>query len=129
MRFCVYQGITTLINSAYKDMGHAQMVGTNLKQSRMNKLTMFCGRVLLDTLRHFLNYEKIISTRMHAMGNDDVDNKTSDEITIKKWGTGQTEQPLIPEHPGYSPKLNSLRDLSIWFEAMVTEAVVDEASL
>jgi hypothetical protein len=83
MRFCVYQGITTLINSAYKDMGHAQMVGTNLKQSKMNKLTMFCGRVLLDTLRHFLNYEKIISTRMHAMGNDDVDNKTSDEITIK----------------------------------------------
>jgi hypothetical protein len=45
-----------------------------------------CGRVLLDTLRHFLNYEKIITTRMHAMGNDDVDNKISDEMN-KKWGT------------------------------------------
>jgi hypothetical protein len=27
----------------------------------------------------------------------------------EKWGTGQTEQPLIPEHPGYSPKLKSLQ--------------------
>jgi hypothetical protein len=26
----------------------------------------------------------------------------------EKWGTGQTEQPLIPRHPGYSPKLKSL---------------------
>jgi hypothetical protein len=44
---------------------------------------MSCGRVLLDTLRHFLNYEKIIIARIHARGNDDVDNKTSDEITRK----------------------------------------------
>jgi hypothetical protein len=49
---------------------------------RMHNLTMSCG-VLLDTLRHFLNYEKIITTRMHARGNDDVDNKTSDKINIK----------------------------------------------
>jgi hypothetical protein len=69
---------------------------------------MSCGRVLLDTLRHFLNYKKIINARMHARGNDDVDNKTSDEMNRKKWGTGQMEQPLIPEHPGYSPKLKSL---------------------
>jgi hypothetical protein len=41
------------------------------------------GRVLLDTLRHFLNFEKIITARMHARGNDDVDNKTSDEMTRK----------------------------------------------
>jgi hypothetical protein len=41
------------------------------------------GRVLLDTLRHFLNYEKIITARMHARGNDDVDNKTSDEMNRK----------------------------------------------
>jgi hypothetical protein len=107
MRFCVYQGITTLINSAYKSMGHAQVVGTNLKQRSMYNLTMSYGRVLLDTLRHFLNYEKIITTRMHPRGNDDVDNKTSDEMN-KKWGTGQAEQPLIPEHPDYSPKLKSL---------------------
>jgi hypothetical protein len=44
---------------------------------------MSCGRVLLDTLRHFLNYEKIVTARMHARGNDDVDNKTSDEMTRK----------------------------------------------
>jgi hypothetical protein len=44
---------------------------------------MSCGGLLLDTLRHFLNYEKIITARMHAMGNDDVDNKTSDEMTKK----------------------------------------------
>jgi hypothetical protein len=112
MRFCVYQGVTTLINSAYKNRGHAQVVATNLKQRRMCNLTMTCGRVLLDILRHFLNYEKIITARMHARGNDVVDNKTSDEIT-RKLGIGQIEQPLIPEHPGYSPKLKSLQDLSI----------------
>jgi hypothetical protein len=83
MRFCVYQGITTLINSAYKNRGHAQVVATNLKQRRMYNLTISCGRVLLDTLRHFLNYEKIITTRIHARGNDDVDNKTSDKMTRK----------------------------------------------
>jgi hypothetical protein len=48
---------------------------------------------------------------------------------LQKWGTGQTEQPLMPKHPGYSPKLKSLQDLSIRFEAMVTEEVVDDASL
>jgi hypothetical protein len=47
----------------------------------------------------------------------------------RKRGTGQTEQPLIPEHPDNSPKLKSLQDLSIRFEAMVTEEVVDDASL
>jgi hypothetical protein len=48
---------------------------------------------------------------------------------LQKWGTGQTEQPLMPKHPGYSPKLKSLQDLSIRFEAMVTEEVVDDVSL
>jgi uncharacterized protein YbgA (DUF1722 family) len=84
MRFCVYQGKTTLINPAYKNRGHAQVVATNLKQRRMYNLTMSYGRVLLDILRHFLNYEKMITARMHARGNDDVDNKTSDEMTRKK---------------------------------------------
>jgi hypothetical protein len=69
---------------------------------------MSCGRVLLDTLRHFLNYEKIITARMHVRGNDDVDNKISDKMNRIKWGIGQMEQPLIPEHPGYSSKLKSL---------------------
>jgi hypothetical protein len=59
------------------------VVGTNLKQCRMYNLTMPCGRVLLDILRHFLNYDKIITARMHDRGNDDVDNKTSDEMTRK----------------------------------------------
>jgi hypothetical protein len=31
----------------------------------------------------FLNYEKIITARIHVRDNDDVDNKTSDEITKK----------------------------------------------
>jgi hypothetical protein len=85
LRFYVYQGITTLINSAYENRGHAQVVGTNLKQRRMYNLTISCGSVLLDTLRHFLNYEKIITARMHGRGNDDVDSKTSDEM-IRKMG-------------------------------------------
>jgi hypothetical protein len=76
----------------------------------------------------FLNYENIITTRIHPRGNDDVDNKTSDEMT-RKWGTGQTEQPVIPEHPGYSPKIKSLQDLSIRFEAMETEEIVDDVDL
>jgi hypothetical protein len=83
MRFCVYQGITTLINSAYKNRGHAQVAATNLKQRMMYNLTMSYGRVLLDTLRHFLNYEKIITSRMHDRGNDDMDNKISDEMNRK----------------------------------------------
>jgi hypothetical protein len=83
MRFLVYQVITTLINLAYKNKGLAQVVATNLKQRRMYKLTMSSGRVLLDILRHILNYEKIITARMHARGNYDVDNKTSDEMTRK----------------------------------------------
>jgi hypothetical protein len=49
----------------------------------MYNLTISCGRVLLNILRHFLNYENIIAARMHARGNDDVDNKTSDEMTRK----------------------------------------------
>jgi hypothetical protein len=44
---------------------------------------MSCGRVLLDKLRYFFNYEKIITARMHTRGNDDMDNKTSDEMTRK----------------------------------------------
>jgi hypothetical protein len=83
MRFCVYQVISTLINLAYKNRGHAQVVATNLKQRRMYNLTIPCGRVLLDKLRQFFNYEKIITAMMHARGNDDVDNKTSDEMTRK----------------------------------------------
>jgi hypothetical protein len=66
MRFCVYQGITILISLVYQNRGHAQMVATNLKQRRMYNLTMSCERVLLDILRHFLNYENIITARMHG---------------------------------------------------------------
>jgi uncharacterized protein YbgA (DUF1722 family) len=83
MRFCIYQGITTLINLAYKNWGHAQVIATNLKQRRMYNLTMSYGRVLLDILRHSLNKKKIITVRLHAKGNEDVDNKKSDETTRK----------------------------------------------
>jgi hypothetical protein len=48
---------------------------------------------------------------------------------LEKWGSGQTEQPLIPEHPGYYPKLKSLQDLGIRFEAMVTKEVIDDAGM
>jgi uncharacterized protein YbgA (DUF1722 family) len=57
------------------------VVAADLKQWRMYNLTMSYGRVLLGILRHFLNYEKIITTRMHVRGNDNVDNKTSYEMT------------------------------------------------
>jgi hypothetical protein len=106
MRFFVYQGIATLINLAYKNRGHAQVAATNLNQRRMHNPTMSCGRVLFDTVRHFLNYKKIITTRIHARGNDDVDSKARDKMT-RKMGAGQTEQPLIPKHPGYSLRLKS----------------------
>jgi hypothetical protein len=62
------------------------VVATNLKQRRMYNLTMSCGGVLLDKLRHFLNYKKIITAMMHARCNDD-DNNTSDEMT-RKMGDG-----------------------------------------
>jgi hypothetical protein len=65
---------------------------------------------------------------MHAISNDDADNKTSDEMNRKK-EIGQMDQPLILEHPGYTPKIKSLRDLSIRFEAMVIEEVVDDTGL
>jgi hypothetical protein len=42
MRFCIYQGITTLSSSVYENRGHAQVVATNLKQRRMYNLTMSC---------------------------------------------------------------------------------------
>jgi hypothetical protein len=48
-----------------------------------------CGRVLLDKLRHFFNYEKIITARMHTRDNNDVDNKTSDAMA-KKMGNRAT---------------------------------------
>jgi uncharacterized protein YbgA (DUF1722 family) len=59
------------------------VVATNLKQRRMYNLTMSYGRVLLHILRHFLNYEKIITAWIHARGNDVVDNKIIDEMTRK----------------------------------------------
>jgi UDP-glucose 4-epimerase len=60
------------------------VVVPNLKQRGMYNLTMSRGRVLLDILRQFKkNYEKIITARIHARGNDDVDNKISDEMTRK----------------------------------------------
>jgi hypothetical protein len=40
MRFCVYQGIITLIDLAYQNRGHAQVVATNLKQKRMYNLIL-----------------------------------------------------------------------------------------
>jgi hypothetical protein len=48
---------------------------------------------------------------------------------LEKWGTGQMEQPLIPKHPDYSPKLKSLQHLSIRIKAMVTGEAVDDVGL
>jgi hypothetical protein len=128
MRFSVYQGIVTVINLTYKNWVHAQVVGTKLKQRRMYNLTMSCGSVLLDTLRHFLNYKKIIAARMHARGNDDVDNKKSDEMT-RKMGNRTNRATTHTYAPRLHPKLKSLQDLSIKFEAMVTKEVVVDADL
>jgi hypothetical protein len=75
--------MTALINSTYKNRGHVQVVATNLKQRRMYNRTISYVRVLLDTLRYFLNYEKIITARIHDRCNDDVDNKARDEMTRK----------------------------------------------
>jgi hypothetical protein len=41
------------------------------------------GEFYRQTETLFFNYKKIISARMHARSNDDVDNKTSDEMTRK----------------------------------------------
>jgi hypothetical protein len=49
----------------------------------MYNQTISCGRVLLDKLIHFFNYENIITGKMHARGNDDVHNKASDGMTRK----------------------------------------------
>jgi hypothetical protein len=84
------------------------VVGTNLKQWRMYNLIMSCGRVLLDTLRHFLNYKKIITARMHARGNDDVDNKASDEMNRKNGKRDKRSNYSYLSTPDYSPKLKSL---------------------
>jgi hypothetical protein len=59
------------------------VIASNVKQRRMYNLTMSCGRVLFDKLRHFFHYEKIITARMQARGNDDLDNKTRNEMTRK----------------------------------------------
>jgi hypothetical protein len=104
------------------------VVGTNLKQWRMYNLIMLRGRVLLDTLRHFLNYEKIITARMHARGNDDVDNKKSDEMT-RKMGNMTNKATTHTRATQLLPKLKSLQDLSIRFKDMVTEEVIDDVSL
>jgi hypothetical protein len=86
---------------------------------------MSCGRVLLDILRHFLNYNKIITTRMHARGNDDVDNKTSDEMTRKIGKQDKQNNHSYLSTMAIPPSLN----LCIRFEAMMTKEVVDDASL
>jgi uncharacterized protein YbgA (DUF1722 family) len=82
------------------------VVGTNLKQRRMYNLTMTYERVLLDTLRHLLNYEKIITARMHATGHDDVDNKKSDEMNRKNWGSGQRNNHSYLSNPATPRSLN-----------------------
>jgi hypothetical protein len=65
---------------------------------------------------------------MHARGNDDVDNKTSDEMT-RKIGNMTNRATTHTEHPDYSSKFKSLQDLGIRFEAMVTEEAVDDVGL
>jgi hypothetical protein len=50
MRFCVYQGTTTLISLVYQNRGHAQVIATNLKQRRMYNLTMSCGSSFIDSI-------------------------------------------------------------------------------
>jgi hypothetical protein len=67
---------------------------------------MSCGRVLFDILRHFLNYEKIIAARMHARGNDDVHNKTCDEMTWKNGERDKWSNNSYLSTPATPPSLN-----------------------
>jgi hypothetical protein len=60
--------------------------------------------------------------------NDDADNERSDEMTGKQ-EMEQDEKPVIPEHPGSSPKHKSLRDLSVRIKTMVAEEAVDDVGL
>jgi hypothetical protein len=83
---------------------------------------------LFDTLNIFFKFEKRIIARIDDQGDDDVDNKTSDEMT-EKWEMEWDEQPLILEHPDSFPKLKSLWDLSISIEAKVAEEDVDNVGL
>jgi hypothetical protein len=73
---------------------------------RIYNLTMSCGRVLLHTLRHFLNYEKIITATMHVRGNDDVDNKTSDKINRKNREPDKQSNHSYLSTPTTPPSLN-----------------------
>jgi hypothetical protein len=67
---------------------------------------MFYERVLSDILRHFFwNYEKIITARIYARGNDDVDNKTSDEMT-RKIGNRTNKATTHTVAPAILPSLN-----------------------
>jgi hypothetical protein len=50
IRFCVYQGITTLISLIYQNKGHAQVLAANLKQTRMYNLTMSYGSSFVDSI-------------------------------------------------------------------------------
>jgi hypothetical protein len=56
---------------------------------------------------------------MHARGNDDVDNKTSDEMT-RKMRNRTNRATTLTRAPRLLPKLKFLQDLRIRFEAMVT---------
>jgi hypothetical protein len=67
---------------------------------------MSCDRVLLDKLRHFFNYEKIITARMHDRDNDDVDNKTSDEMTRKNREHDKQSNHSYRSTPATPPSLN-----------------------
>jgi hypothetical protein len=82
------------------------VAATNLKQRRMYNLTRSCGRVLLDILGHFLNYEKIITSRMHARGNDDMDNKISDEMNRKNGEQDKRSNHSYLSTPATPPSLN-----------------------
>jgi hypothetical protein len=119
MRFCVYQGITTLISLVYQNRGHAQVIACNLKQRRMYNLTMSCGSSFYWLDKHQTKEE--ILTSSHDNGSDT--GKTSDEIT----GKVRNEMRQVRTHtwaPGISPKLKSLQDLSIRVNPEVTKEVV-----
>jgi hypothetical protein len=120
MRFCVYQGITTLINSAYQNRGHAQVVATNLKQKRMYNLTMSCASSFYWL--HLAILAIMATTLVWPTG------KTSDEITKKT----RNKMRQVRTHTwasGTCPKLKSLQDLSITVNPEVTEEVMHDAGL
>jgi hypothetical protein len=111
MRFYVYQGITTLINSDYQNRDHAWVVATNLKQRRLYNLTMSYGSSFYWLDKNLTNGSN------HGNGSDMTNGQDKWWDNWKSWEWNDTSGDSY------------LQDLSIKVNPKVTEGVVHHASL